>query len=159
MSIREQIVYDKKRFYGGVDYGTLENFQNDNDCIPTAKNTLMFMAVSLNENWKVPIGYFLIRSLNSIERANLLKLALKELHDSNCKVYSIIFDGASSNISMCTFLGANFHYGPKFKPYFINPITKEECFVFFDLCHIIKLVINTLGDKKILKTQSGKIIE
>lgn len=32
---------------------------------------------------------FLIRSLNSIERADLLKLALKEIHDSNCKVYSI----------------------------------------------------------------------
>lgn len=43
MSIREQIIYDKERFYGGVDYGTLEKFQNDNDCIPTAKNVLMFI--------------------------------------------------------------------------------------------------------------------
>lgn len=59
---------------------------------------------------------------------------------------------------MCTYLSSNFHYGPNFKPYFINPITKEEYFVFFYYCHMIKLVRNTLGDKKILKTQDGHII-
>lgn len=59
---------------------------------------------------------------------------------------------------MCTYLGANFYYEPNFKPYFINPITKEECFVFLDYCYMIKLVRNTLGDKKILKTQDGHII-
>lgn len=158
MSIREQIIYDKGRFYSGVDYGTLEDFQHNNACTPTAKNALMFMAVSLNDHWKVSIGYFLINNLNSIERANLLKLALQELHDSKCKVYSVTFDGAASNICMCTDLGANFYYGPKFKPYFINPITKEECYVFFDFCHMIKLVRNTLGDKKILKTHNGNVI-
>lgn len=151
MSIREQVIYDKEKFYGNINYGTLKNSYHNNNNVPTAKNALMFMAVSLNDSWKVPIGYFLINSLNSVERANLMTLALQKLHDSKCKVYSITFDGASSNISMCTDLGANFHYGPKFKPYFLNPITKEECFVFFDFCHMIKLIRNTLGDKKNFK--------
>lgn len=31
-------------------------------------------------------------------------------------------------------------------------------FVFLDYCHMIKLVRNILGDKKILKTQGGHII-
>lgn len=61
-------------------------------------------------------------------------------------------DGASSNLSMCTALGANFQYVSNFKPYFINPVTFEQCFVFLDLCHAIKLVRNILEDKKILIT-------
>lgn len=99
MSIRE-IIYDKERFHGGVDYGTLNDFHNSDSIVP-AKSALMFMAVSLNDHWKVPIGYFLINSLNSIERANILTLALQELNNSKCKVYSITFDGASTQIYTC----------------------------------------------------------
>lgn len=148
MSIREQIIYDKERFHSGVDYGTLKDFHNSDSILPV-KSALMFMAVSLNDHWKVPIGYFLINSLNNIEQANILTLTLQELHNSKCKIYSITFDGASTNIHMRTYLGANFYYRPiyNFKPYFINLITKEEYFIFLDFCHI-KLVRNTLGDKK-----------
>lgn len=86
MAIREQLVYNDGRFYGCVDFR--DGFDNHNDNATPATNALVFMAVSLNDNWKVPIGYFLIRSLDSQERANLIKLALKELNEINCKVYS-----------------------------------------------------------------------
>lgn len=76
MSIREQIIYDKERFHGGVDYGTLKDFHNSDSILP-AKSALMFMAVSLNDHWKVPFGYFLINSLNSVKRVNILTLALQ----------------------------------------------------------------------------------
>lgn len=155
MSIREQVVYNEGKLHGGVDFGTLDN---DSDSIETAKNALVFMAVSLNDNWKVPIAYFLISSLSGQERSNLLTQALEMLYDSNAHVFSITFDGAPTNISMCTHLGANFQYGHDFKPYFTNPVTLKKCFIFFDICHMIKLIRNTLGDKRMLKTSNNEII-
>jgi len=56
---------------------------------------------------------------------------------------------------MCKALGANFDYGPNFKPYFVNPATSEKCFVFPDLCHAIKLIRSTLDDLKTLTTTGG----
>lgn len=164
MSIKQEIIYDKSsgQYYGGIDLGNFENkngnksCKNDNPIMAT--NALVFMTVSQNGSWKVPIGYFFVRGLSSVERANLLKLALKALHSYNCSVYSITFDGAGSNLGMCQVLGANFKYGPNFKPYFQNPVTMEPCYVFLDLCHMIKLVRNTLGECEILRTTNKEII-
>lgn len=63
MSIREQLVYNNGRFYGCVDFG--DGYDKHNDNATPATNALVFMAVSLNDTWKVPIRYFLIRSLDS----------------------------------------------------------------------------------------------
>lgn len=58
MAIREQIIFDKERFYDGIDFGTSENVDDDNDSVLTARNALVFMTISLNDNWKVSIAYF-----------------------------------------------------------------------------------------------------
>jgi len=59
------------------------------------------------------------------------------------------FDGAHTNLSMCTKLGANLNINnPQF--FFPHPVTKEPVFLFYDPCHTIKLIRNTLGDKKVL---------
>lgn len=164
MSIRSQLIYDKNsgNYFGGVDVGnnTLRcgkrRAQTDNQSLAT--NALVFMAVSLNDHWKVPIGYFLIRGLDSQERADLLTLALHALHSHNCRVFSLTFDGAASNIGMCEVLGAHFKYGPKFKPYFENPVTKEYIYVFWDMVHMAKLIRNTLGEWRVLKNGKGELI-
>lgn len=58
MSIRSQAIYSDGKFYGGVDIGS--DILEDNDNIRMATNALVFIAVSLNGHWKVPLGYFLI---------------------------------------------------------------------------------------------------
>ena len=50
-----------------VDYG----IDDDDDSLPEASDALMFMVVSLNSNWKVPCGYFLVNVLTEEEKANL----------------------------------------------------------------------------------------
>jgi hypothetical protein len=116
------------------------------------------MAVSLNGSWKLPLGYFLIRSFSGSERANLLTTLFQLLDEVNVKSYSITFDGAPTNLNMFTSLRANFNYfSESFQPFFVNPITEENCFVFFDLCHMIKLVRNTFADKKILSIKHDVI--
>ena len=67
-----------KKYRGYVDLG---NEVEDDDSAPLAKDALVFMAVSINEAWKVPIGYFFIDGLSGKERANLIKVCLKKLHD------------------------------------------------------------------------------
>lgn len=164
MSVKQEVIYNKYsgQYYGGIDVGNLQDAEgkmsckNDNQIMAT--NALVFMIVSQNESWKVPIRYFLIRGLNSVERANLLKLAFEALHSHNCNVYSVTFDGAATNLGMCEVFGANFKYGPNFKPYFTNPITMEPCYVFFDLCHTAKLIRNTFGDCETLGTANKEII-
>ena len=45
----------------------------DDDSLPEATEALVFMAVSVNSNWKVPCGYFLVNGLTGEEKANLAK--------------------------------------------------------------------------------------
>lgn len=116
------------------------------------------MLVALNANWKVPIGYFLISSLNGKERANILVNCLKLFAETGIHVNSLTFDGASVNVTMCTELGANFTLGQNFKPYFINPANKEKVFCFFDPCHMLKLVRNAMAHLSILYSNGKKIL-
>lgn len=158
MSIRQQIVYNNNRFFGGIDLGT--ETENNSDVIHEAKNALVFMAVAINGGWKVPLGYFLIRSLNSSERANLLTKCLQLLNErTNVSVHSITFDGAPVNLNMCTTLGANFTYDSNFKPWIIHPVKNEKIFIFLDPSHMIKLVRNTLGDKGKLLDYNNDVID
>lgn len=121
MSIHEQLIYNEWHFYSCVDFGNNHDYQNDN----ATHAISALVADSLNDNWKVPIACFLIRSLDS-----------QELNKIDCKVY----------------LSTNLIYSPSFQPYFKNPFTNETCFIFYNLCHIVKFVRNTLGDLKVLQT-------
>jgi hypothetical protein len=155
MAIREQLIYCKGRFVGGVDLGTTDT--QDNDTATMANNACVLMAVAINQHWKIPIGYFLIKSLTASEKATVIKQALHLPNEA--KVYSITFDGLSSNLTMCCILGANLCYGHSdFKPYFSNPATNDPCFIFLDLCHMIKLIRNTLGHKQVLKCEGHQIL-
>lgn len=52
--------------------------------------------------------------------------------------------GDESNQKACKILGANFEYNDKknFKPFFAHSATLKPVYVFFDPCHMIKLVRN-----------------
>ena len=60
MSIFEKLTFDGKKITGSVDYGGALHGENE-----LATNILMFMAVSINSNWKIPLGYFCVKSVNS----------------------------------------------------------------------------------------------
>jgi len=99
MCIKRHVEMDNKRqIFGFVDMEIDGIFDHDD---PTeAKNALVFIVVALNGYWKLPIGYFLIDSLNRKERANLLETAMSLLTEINVKIHSITFDGAHVNTAM-----------------------------------------------------------
>ncbi|KAF2896369.1 hypothetical protein ILUMI_09808 [Ignelater luminosus] len=105
MSIRELVEYSNGRYYGYVDLGMGSEHDGDHDNKDEAKSAFVFMGVSLGSYWKLPLGYFLIKSLTGPERANLLKKCLQLIEESGAQCRSITFDGAAVNIAMCNELG------------------------------------------------------
>ncbi|CAB3989247.1 Hypothetical predicted protein [Paramuricea clavata] len=59
MAIRKHVEWDGKQFRSYVDLGTGIN----DDSLAEATDALVFMAGSVNSDWKVPCGYFLVRVL------------------------------------------------------------------------------------------------
>jgi len=63
MAIRQHFQYDSYTgtYYGRVDLGN----GMTNNSLDIAKECFVLMVVSVTENWKLPIGYFLVSNLNS----------------------------------------------------------------------------------------------
>ena len=57
MSISQQLLYKNGKQYGHVNLGT-SMMTEEGDNVPEAKNALVFMVVSLNSGWKIPVAYF-----------------------------------------------------------------------------------------------------
>lgn len=109
LAIRKQSSFLNGKFYGGVNLGT--GFENcDSDNIQEATNVIVFLAVGINGHWKIPVGYFLGLNFSETKRVNLLTKCLQLIADTGAKCFSITFDGAPSNLSMCKSLGTNFDF-------------------------------------------------
>lgn len=66
-----------------------------NDITPAATAALVLTVVSLNSNWKIPVGYFLIDTMTGSKRANLVKQCLVKLPDVGVHCVSLTCDGPS----------------------------------------------------------------
>jgi len=102
------------------------------------------MLVNINGNFKTPVVYYFTNSLSGSEKSILLKDLLIKLHENNIDVVNITFDGDESNQKACKLLGANFNYSDQenFKSYFYHPASHNPVYIFFDPCHMLKLVRN-----------------
>ena len=144
MSIRKHIEYDGTQFRGYVDHGT---GNMDTDSLPVATEALVLMVVPLNSSWKLPIGYFLIHSLTSEEKANLVRESIVRLNEINVEVACVTCDGAPNNMTMFTELGASTNVD-NLKPYFPHPCDPTKFVnVMLDVCHMLKLLRNTFGTR------------
>lgn len=152
MSIRQHLQWNGRRTVGYVDIG--DNCDGDN--LPLAKDALVFMVTCINGHWKLPVGYFLTNGVNGEQRSALLKNCIRLLHETGVEVASVTFDGCPSNFAMAKLLGARFDDLTNIDP--IIKIDNQNMVIFPDPCHMIKLVRNTLGDKKRLLDGSNKTI-
>ena len=144
--IREHIEWDGSKYCGYIDMGT----ELDDDSLPIAKEALTFMVVSLNQGWKMPIGYFLINGLSGLERKNLVTLCLKKLHEVLVNVVSITHDGCAANLAMLKSLGVGISANGDVTSHFLHPCTEKPVYCFLDACHMLKLVRNTIAEKELI---------
>ena len=154
MSIRKHVQWDGKQFRGFVDLGT--NVHDDS--LPAATDALVLMVVSLNSNWKVPCGYFLINGMTGKEKANLVTTCLEKLYDVGVKVAAFTCDGSSAHFSMLKSLGAKLDPN-NLMPFFKHPSNSAiKIHVFLDICHMLKLVRNAFSHYGILYDNDGNAI-
>ena len=142
IAIRQHIEWDRESYHGFIDMGT----EMDSDCLSVAKEALTFMVVSLNDNWKIIIAYFLVEGLCGLEKRNLVNQCLEKLHAVGVKVVSLTCDGAGSNLSMMKSLGCSLDVH-NLKTHFPHPVTNEPVYAFLDPSHMLKLVRNTFAEK------------
>lgn len=128
------------------------------DDIPLAKDALVFMAVALDDRWKISLGYFLVNGIDASANVGLIRDCLQRLDDINVEVASLTLDGPSQHFATVRELGTTFDFTDP-KPYFLHPSNKRKVHVIVDACHMLKLFRNCLGDQKELHDSADKKIE
>lgn len=151
MAIKKQTEFDGVRNWGYVDIG----FPVDNYQVEPATEALVLMVVSHYGGWKLPIGYFLIKSLTGSEKANIINEALVRLHDINVEVTSVTCDGPPAHFAMFRALGCDFAPN-KMRTHFPHPTDAQiKVFAIFDACHMFKMVRNCFGNLQVLVDSEG----
>ena len=151
MSIKKEVLWDRKnkKFAGNTDYGSILAEEQDS----VATNALVFMAVGLKKPWFHPIAYFLVDHVNGKMQAQLIKEAINLLTEAALDVQAVVFDGCAKNLTTARCLGCNID---KFDGSFNHPSRPNRTvYVILDVCHMLKLARNSLGDKKVFHTDTG----
>lgn len=141
------------KFDGFVDVG---DSSSDQCSLLLAKDALVFMVCGANDDFKIPISYFLINGMSGHERAAFSNQILIRLSEIGIEVVAIIFDGLPANITMCRILGADFENG---LAHIHDPIDKEKkIYVILDAAHMLKLARNCIGSRNLVDG-NGNLIE
>lgn len=128
---------------------------SDVDDRPIAKEAIVFIVNGINERFSIPVGYQFINSLKAAEKCALVTSVLTALFDTGVIVTSVTFDGHATNKAMCRILGANLDvFSDNIKPYFM--LDGKQVFIFFDICHMEKLVRNHMDKKSVLIDEHGE---
>ena len=134
MAIKKEVLWDakNKKFAGNTNYGPI--LAEEQDTI--AHNALVVMAVGLQKPWSYPIAYFLVNHMDSKIQAQIIKESINLLTEASLDVHAVTFDGS-----------------------FKHPTRPDRTlYVILDICHMIKLARNALGDKEIFYTDGGETI-
>lgn len=154
MAIRQQKIWTGTKYEGLVDMGI--GFKESD---AKATQAYVFLLVSLDQSWTLPIAYFFVQSLTGEMKANLIEIALKKCHDVGVKVASLTFDGCKTNINCMKVLGCKLDNHADMKTTFKHPCADYEVAVLLDACHMVKLVRNTLESKKEIYDDTNNIIK
>lgn len=126
-----------------------------------AKQAIVYLLNGINVSFEFPVAYWLIRGLNKFQRKHLMKKVIKAVTLAGVKILNLTFDCHPCNAPMCELLGANLNVNDpnNFKTSIENPINGESILIFFDPCHIEKLIRNTLANKKIIYFEKNQKIK
>lgn len=98
MSIRSQVVVDPKDrncIIGYEDLGIGVNVSSSTKKL--AKEAVVFLAVGLTGQWKVPVAYVLVSGLPAVKQACILNHVILKLHEICVRVVCVVTDGLTSN--------------------------------------------------------------
>jgi hypothetical protein len=153
MHIKMHLDYEhhKDEVMGFVDLDDGELLEEE-----LAREAMVFMAVGLTEQWKMPLGYFFVAGLSAAVLSRMISAAIVRLHAIGIRALSVTLDGSAVNISAMKCLGCPLtqHLQHSF-PHPSEP--SIPVYVYWDPCHMLKLLRNMLGDWKVLYTRFGQV--
>ncbi|KAG7453457.1 DNA transposase THAP9 [Solea senegalensis] len=153
MSICKHVEYSEGNLHGYVDPGC----GAIDDSLPPARDAFVVMAVAIDESWKIPLAYFFVDSLTGEERANIITECLLRLQYAGVRTASLTCDGPACHFTMLKTLGVNLEVN-SMTPSFPNPADYSQVVhVLLDVCHMTKLLRNTLAEGGLLQTARGDI--
>lgn len=154
MAIRKHVQWDGKQCVGLVNFGEVL----DGDNVAVAREALVFMVTAVNDSWKIPVGYFLVDGCTGAQKANLVKQCVELLISCGVNIISLTFDGCPANFSMAKCLDCLLDPLDLSNLKTSFTIQNQEISIFPDPAHMLKLVRNTLGEKKELTNLNGQKI-
>lgn len=153
VAIRQHVQWNQAamKFDGFIDCG---RDAADNESLPLAKDALVYMVTGVDEDFKIPIAYFLVNGLTADERAALTNQILVRLSEIGIEVVAITFDGLPANLAMLNAFGGGFDG----KPYIFDPVNKKrKIWIILDAAHMIKLARNCIATRNLIDGNGGKI--
>lgn len=156
MYIREHLQWMRdKKFSGFITFGKIaENCER----LPLATQVLVFLLSGINISFHIPIAYFFIGNLEAIDKVVLITSVIKMLNTAGVKLLTITCDGHPTNIAAYEMLGGSYDLND-LRPYFSNPENGSQIYTFLDPPHMLKLIRNSLTNRKVFYDRIGRPIE
>lgn len=148
--IRKQVIWNDAIGYVNYSY-----VKDTSDCPVEASSALVLLVNAVNERFKIPVAYYFTNTANADEQANIDRVVLISLSEVYVEVVSRTFDGARPNVKTAELLGAEIWNPDKLDCTFKHPSTGKPVQVFLDICHMLKLVRNTFGNKGVIYDSDG----
>ncbi|CAH2088930.1 unnamed protein product [Euphydryas editha] len=154
MAIRKGLYWDNssKKFYGRINTGIME----ESDSTEEASECFVILLTSINEAWKLPVGYFLISSLTGEQKSHLVQVCIQMVEETGINIVALTCDGLAANFAMFQDLGCDLQ---KCQEKTVFAVENQKVFAFIDPCHCIKLVRNAFSDLKVIIDREGNKIE
>ena len=149
MHLKTQISYDQNRggCFGYVDFGGMASH---GDPETMASESLVVMLVGMKAHWKLPIGYMLIKSVNSGILAGIVRESIKRAYEAGVNVRVCTMDGTQHNVSAFDALGCKMQPNEigQMRVTFPHPHPSANYSVeaMLDPPHMLKLVRNMLAE-------------
>ena len=144
ISIHSHVWFNGRDYFGFEDIGDGPGSQK-------AKHVMVLFVISINNDWKVPIGYFLLPDkFTGHQRSELIRQAVFKLNNTGAVVTNIVMDNCPVNYSTYRSLGCCFskiYENLDTTTGLLNKLGKP-ILAMFDPPHLIKLVRNALGHWK-----------
>ena len=115
-----------------------------------ATEALVFMIAGLTGHFKHPIAYVLQDKCSAAVQTQLIKDCIGLLYQEGINVVAAVFDGCYTNQSTAKMLGCKMLVSDMRTWFQHPPAPNSKIYVIFDVCHLIKLMRNLLGDYKVI---------
>lgn len=147
MKLKTGIKFDEKgKIYGWTDFGI--NL-GEGSC-DLADNVFFIILTGVNNDFRIPLGYFLVSKMTGEQMASLIRLAVEFTAEAGVRTISLNFDQGSAYRSLTTSLGCEFNVCQfnKLKTYF--EVRTARIYVFPEIYGIFELIENCLRERKII---------